>query len=245
MKEPVRGNNSFWSALRSGGMSSAIASMRGTPTAQQIAFMRSLSKEQRKPETLHIPLTELEIIVFDLETTGFLYQHGDEILSFGAVKVIGDTIIEEDSFYSLVNVSGTISPAITELTGITADMAAEAPPLMDVLHQFMSFVGSRVMLAHASSHDKAFLNTALWKTSKLHFSHRVIDTVMIARWLEPARSSYGLDELLVDRGIPITIRHHALEDAKMTAQLWISYLSQIRQRQVVTLGDLYAYLSRS
>lgn len=32
----------------------------------------------------------------------------------------------------------------------------------------------------------------------------------------------------------------------MTARLWVSYLNEISQkRQVDTLGDLYAYLSRA
>jgi DNA polymerase-3 subunit epsilon len=110
----------------------------------------------------------------------------------------------------------------------------------------MSFVGQNVLVAHASSHDKAFLNAALWKTSKVQLTHRVLDTMMLARWLEPQRSNYTLDELLLVHEIPIHGRHHALEDAKMTAQLWVAYLREISERgQVDTLGDLYAYLSRT
>ncbi|MNE53105.1 hypothetical protein D3C80_1478110 [compost metagenome] len=70
--------------------------------------------------------------------------------------------------------------------------------------------------------------------------------MMLARWLEPQRSNYTLDELLAVHNIPIQGRHHALEDAKMTARLWVSYLREIsNRRQVDTLGDLYAYLSRA
>jgi DNA polymerase-3 subunit epsilon len=70
--------------------------------------------------------------------------------------------------------------------------------------------------------------------------------MLLARWLEPHRSNYTLDELLAVHEIPIQGRHHALEDARMTARLWVSYLRDISQkRQVETLGDLYAYLSRS
>ncbi|MNC46868.1 hypothetical protein D3C75_959010 [compost metagenome] len=70
--------------------------------------------------------------------------------------------------------------------------------------------------------------------------------MMLARWLEPQRSNYTLDELLAVHGIPIQGRHNALEDAKMTAKLWVCYLQEISQKkQVETLGDLYAYLSRA
>ncbi|UQZ36081.1 DNA polymerase III subunit epsilon [Paenibacillus sp. PK3_47] len=249
MKEPNKGGG-FWNNLRQGGMPSAIASMRGgesaQQTAQQMAFIRSLMREKRRPEVLHTPLSELETVIFDLETTGFSHQHGDEILSFGAIRVVGEEIKEDECFYTLVNCQTAIPEDITLLTGISGDMTAAAPSLMECLHSFMTFVGHRVLVAHGSSHDKAFLNAALWKTSKVQLTHRVLDTMMLARWLEPHRSNYTLDELLAVHEIPIQGRHHALEDARMTARLWVSYLRDIsRRRQVETLGDLYAYLSRS
>lgn len=248
MKEPNK-SGGFWNNLRQGGMPSALASMRGgetaQQTAQQMAFIRSMMREKRRPEVLHTPLSQLETVIFDLETTGFAYQHGDEILSFGAVKVVGEEI-QEETFYTLVNCQSAIPPHITELTGISADMTSTAPSLMDALHKFMTFVGQRVLVAHASAHDKAFLNAALWKTSKVQLTHRVLDTMMLARWLEPQRGGYSLDELLAVHGIPVKGRHHALEDAKMTAHLWVAYLREIANRQQVeTLGDLYAYLSRA
>lgn len=243
MKEPLRGSGGFWNTLRKGGMPSAIASIMGAPTAQQMAFIRSLTREQRRTETLRIPLKELEAVVFDLETTGFSAQHGDEILAFGAIRVVGDTIIEKEQFYTLVNPKIIIPAHITELTGITQEMTDKAPPLMDGLHDFMSFVGGRVMIAHASAHDKAFLNAALWKTSKVQLNHRVLDTMMLARWLEPQQAHYGLDESLARRNIPISGRHHALEDAKMTARLWVAYLREMLSQNVTNLGDVYTHLS--
>ncbi|WHY21303.1 exonuclease domain-containing protein [Paenibacillus sp. G2S3] len=249
MREPNK-NGGFWNNLRQGGMPSAIASMRGgetaQQTAQQMAYLRSLMREKRRPEVLRTPLSELETVIFDLETTGFSHQHGDEIMSFGAIKVVGQVIKEDEIFYTLVNCQTAIPEDITRLTGITEEMTQSAPSLIDGLHNFMSFVGQNVLVAHASSHDKAFLNAALWKTSKVQLTHRVLDTMMLARWLEPQRSNYTLDELLYVHEIPIRGRHNALEDAKMTAQLWVAYLREISERgQVDTLGDLYAYLSRT
>ncbi|MDQ0493719.1 MULTISPECIES: exonuclease domain-containing protein [Paenibacillus] len=245
MKEPAQGGG-FWSALRRGGVPSAIASVMGAPTAQQMAFIRSLTREQRRSEVLRTPLERLETVVFDLETTGFSAQHGDEILSFGAIRVVGDTIMEKEQFYTLVNPRTMIPEHITELTGITREMTDEAPPLMNGLHDFMSFVGGRVLVAHASAHDKAFLNAALWKTSKVQLTHRVLDTMMLAKWLEPQQhQTYSLDELLTYQSIPIEGRHHALEDAKMTAKLWVAYVQEMLNRNVTNLADVYAHLSHA
>ncbi|RAP77971.1 3'-5' exonuclease [Paenibacillus montanisoli] len=234
----------MWHLYKMGGITPAIASMMGAQNAQQMAFIRSMSKEQRKDSVMDQPLHEMEYVVFDLETTGFYPTNGDEILSVGAVLVQGDRIAEDRTFYSLVNPKRKVPKHIAELTGITNEMAGDAPDLMQVLHDFMEFVGRRLLVAHASGHDKQFLNAALWRTSKVYLTHRVLDTMMVAKWLEPNRESYSLDDLLELAGIDITQRHHALEDSFMTARLWVNYLQRIQSRNVITLGDLYAYLSQ-
>lgn len=243
MKEQ-KGVGRMWSLYKMGGVTPAIASMLGLQNAQQMAFIRYANREQRKLFMLDTPLKELEIIAFDLETTGFNPHNGDEILSFGAVVARGGELIESESFYRLVNPKRIIPQVITELTGITNEMVREAPDLITVLHDFMAFVGRRLLIAHASGHDKRFLNAALWRTTKVNLNHRVLDTMMIAKWLEPGMESYSLDDLLISNGIPITERHHALQDSLMTARLWNVYLKRILERNIVTLGDLYAYLSK-
>ena len=243
MKDQMKGNGGFWEALKGGSLSPKIASMLGAPSAQQIAFVRSLTKGQRKPETLHVPLLELKTAVFDLETTGFHYHYGDEILSFGAVKVQGE-VDSNEQYYCLVKPTCTIPEHISDLTGITVEITQDAPSLLEALREFMAFVDDRVLIAHGGAHDKAFLDVALWKTTKAHLGHRVLDTMMIARKLNPDYSIASLDEWLEFYHIPIARRHHALEDAKMTAELWKIVILQLRDRGVITLGDLYAYLSK-
>jgi len=243
MKEE-KGLGQMWSLYKLGGFTPAIASVLGSQNAQQMAFIRAANRAQRKQSLLDIPLRELETVVFDLETTGFNPAGGDEIISFGAVLLKGMELQEAETFYSLVNPKRKIPHTITELTGITNEMAEGAPELMQVLHDFISFVGRRLLIAHASAHDKQFLNQALWRTSKISLNHRVLDTMMIAKWLEPALQDYSLDYLLEQNGIAVKERHHALQDSVMTAKLWLIYMNRIAERNVTTLGDLYAYLSK-
>lgn len=243
MKEQ-KGVGRMWNLYKMGGVTPAIASILGSPNAQQMAFIRNVNREQRKQSVIDTPLKELEVVVFDLETTGFYPNNGDEIISFGAVIFRGGELIESESFYSLVNPKRRIPRAIIELTGITNEMVQDAPDLMQVLHDFMEFVGRRLLIAHAAGHDKQFLHAALWRTSKVSLNHRILDMMMVAKWLEPKREGYSLDELLESCGIPITERHHALHDSIMTAKLWKNYLARIMERNIITLGDLYAYLSK-
>lgn len=244
MKDPRESGAGFWRSLRMGDINSAITSMKGNPSAQQIAFIRSQMKQQRRPEMLGTPLNLLETVVFDLETTGFSHQHGDEILSIGAVRTLGKTVIEEDCFHVIVNSGIAVPEHITALTGISQTMVNSAASLMEGLHDFMAFAEGKVLVAHAAGHDRAFLNAALWKTSKVRLTHRLLDTMMLAEQLFPGRLDYSLDNLLQEQSIPVKGRHNALCDAVMTARLWAVYLAEIQNLGYAeTLGDLYVYLS--
>ncbi|CAG7624955.1 3'-5' exonuclease DinG [Paenibacillus solanacearum] len=225
-----------------GGLTPAITSMFDARSAQQMAFIRSMMKEQRKNSLYDISLDSVELVVFDLETTGFSPYNGDEIISFGAVSVAGSFITEE-TFYSLVNPKRSIPKEIVELTGISNEMVQEAPDILHALKGFLEFVQSKILIAHGSGHDKHFLNSALWKTSKVNLSHRLLDTMIIAKWLNPKLPAYDLDSMLALYGVETTVRHHALEDAVMTARLWVKLLEEIRSRDVHSLGDLYLQLS--
>jgi len=227
-----------------GGFAPAVASAFGAQNAQQMAFIRSVMKQKRNEPKFDSPLQDLPVVVFDLETTGFQHAGGDEILSIGAVKATGKEIHEAETFYSLVNPNRSIPADIQQLTGITDEEAAQAPDLIDTLQKFMGYVERRILIAHGTGHDKQFLNAALWRTSRTTLTHRVLDTLMVAKWLNPNLPSYGLDELLELYRIPVTTRHHALEDSLMTAKLWQCFLEEMSRRQVTTLGDLYAHLSR-
>ncbi|NHN31244.1 exonuclease domain-containing protein [Paenibacillus agricola] len=233
----------MWNLYKMGGITPALTSMFDVQSAQQMAFMRSIMKEQRKNSLYDIPLETVELVVFDLETTGFSPYHGDEIISVGAVAVNGDSIMEDQSFYSLVNPKRNIPEQVVELTGITNEMADNAPDLYQGLRAFLEFVQKKVLVAHGTGHDKHFLNSALWKTSKVNLSHRMIDTMMVAKWLNPKLGHYDLDTLLQEYGIEVSTRHHALEDALMTAKLWSTFMVEFKSKNIESLGDLYAKLS--
>ncbi len=243
MDEPRHPVGRLWELYKMGGITPAVASMFHSSNAQHIAFIRSLIREQRKDAALHTPLAELETVVFDLETTGFSPDGGDEIISVGAVAMKGEARLDEPHFYSLVNPGRPIPSHIVQLTGITDDMAGTAPDLIATLRRFLHFVQKRTLIAHGCGHDRRFLDAALWRTSRIRLSHRMLDTMMIAKWLFPRDPAYDLDSLLQRYGIRITRRHEALQDALMTAELWSRMIRDILSRQVRTLGELYAYLS--
>jgi DNA polymerase III subunit epsilon len=245
MKDP-KPPGGMWQLYKMGGITPAINSMFNPQNAQQMAFIRSIMKEQRQNSLYDVTLNDLQAVVFDLETTGFSPYNGDEIISIGAVVVEGREVKSEETFYSNVNPKRNIPTVVEELTGITNQMGLDAPELIQALRRFLEFVQKRILIAHGTGHDKQFLNSALWKTSKTNLTHRVIDTMMIAKWLHPKRNDFGLDGLLDHYEIEIDAkqRHHALGDSLMTAKLWCKFMKEMENREVSNLGELYTKLSQ-
>ncbi|WP_331710017.1 exonuclease domain-containing protein [Fictibacillus phosphorivorans] len=220
------------------------ASLQGQSSPQHVAFLRQLEKELKVEESLVVPLKELNVVVFDLETTGFFPEQGDEILSIGAVKVRGGVVQQEETFYSLARCNRELTPEIKVLTGIEECDVETAPELSKVLVDFYDFVKGAVLVAHHASHEKKFLQHYNWKLFRSQFKHRIVDTSFLLRIAEPNVSLVRLEDCCDHCGIPVVDRHHALGDAKMTAELWSMYVERIQALGMKNLRDVYEKLSR-
>ena len=212
--------------------------------AQQIARMRQLQRELNSEETLKIPLSELTVVVFDLETTGFFPDQGDEIISLGAIKVIGNHIQENEVYYSLVQYNKPLPESIEQLTGISNQQLSDAPPLSEVLVQFFKFVKDDVLVAHHANHERSFLQHASRKQFRTPFIHRIVDTSFLFRVAEPTAKLTRLEDYCLHNDIPVINRHHALGDAKLTAKLWCIYINYLQEAGCRTLKDVYERMAR-
>ncbi|WP_046175855.1 exonuclease domain-containing protein [Domibacillus indicus] len=208
---------------------------------QDMAFMRSLQRDLKTKQTTSIPLDELQVIVFDLETTGFHPEKGDQILSIGAVKATGHQV--EDEFYSLVRFTRDIPAPVKELTGLEESELLNAPEPAEALEQFFKFSGASPLVAHHASHEKAFMTYASRKYFRTSFSHRLIDTSFMYRIAEPDNPYVRLEDCCEHNQIPITGRHHALGDARLTAALWAVYVEKLQKIGVTTLSQVYERLA--
>lgn len=224
-----------------GKFSSADSSM--IQNTQQAAFMRQIQKELKKENAIFVPLEQLNVVVFDIETTGFFPENGDQILSIGAVRVVEGEVRDEEVFYSVVHYEGGLSEEIEKLTGLTSAQLREARPLSDVLVEFLSFVKDDTLVAHHAQHEKSFLQNALWKLFRTPFKHRIVDTSFLYRIAEPGLSSSKLEELCVHNQIAVLNRHHALGDAILAAKLWCVYVNKIKHI-CRNLSEVYECLAK-
>ncbi|MCP8617256.1 exonuclease domain-containing protein [Salirhabdus salicampi] len=209
----------------------------------QIAYLRNLQREIKKNDVLNIPFDDLQVVVFDIETTGFYPYKGDRILTIGAVKMVGDQIFEDDTFYSAIYSEEGPSEKIEKLTGITKEQLMKAPPLQEVLRQFYQFAKSDTLVAHHSNHEKQFMKRANWEALKTNFQHRILDTTFLMKPIGPELNLTSLDEYCDYFGIYNEQRHHALYDAIATANIWSEGIRSVKQLGYSNLNDLYSYLA--
>lgn len=224
--------------------SNIYAGIQGQNNLQSISFIRQLQKEMKENNCLDTPLQELKVVVFDLETTGFYPEKGDRVISIGAIKMTGPQIMESETFYSLVHSPQLISDEISVLTKISNEDLQEAPMDSEVLMEFFKFVKNHALVAHHAKHELSFMQKMTWDLLKTRFEHRIIDTTFLLRLSNPMIHSISLEDACKECGIEVNNRHHALEDAKMTAHLWGHYLELAQSLGYKSLREVYEYLAK-
>lgn len=233
----------FMKQFQGKGHSPGFSGLEGQSNFQHAAFLRKMQQELKLEESLSVPLEELNAVVFDLETTGFFPEKGDQILSIGAVKVNGSHI-EEETFYSYVHYDGEIPEGVKRLTGIEERDVKNAPRLTEVLISFYQFVENKTLVAHHANHEKNFLTKANRDLFRISFNHRIIDTAMLFQLANHDTHAVTLEDCCKCFSITVQNRHHALGDAKMTAALWCEYIKIFTRKGYKTLMDVYLNLSK-
>ncbi len=183
------------------------------------------------------PLADLEFVIVDVETTGWLPDQAS-ITEIGAVRVSGGQVRSE--FCTLVNPGRAIPADITALTGITDAMVGRAPAMGEALPRFLAFAHGCVLTAHNAAFDVGFLSTACGACSRPWPAFPVLDTVILARLVLGATEvpDCKLRTLADFFGADTLPCHRALPDAKATAEVLLALLGRLAAAGVRTLAEL-------
>ncbi len=154
-----------------------------------------------------------ELVALDIETTG-LDPKRESIIEIGAVRFNGRRVEEE--WNTLVNPRRAVPAFITQLTGITNQMVAHAPPISDIAAELADFVGEAPIVGHNVSFDLSFL-----RRHNLFKYNDAIDTYEMASVLLPNASRYGLGPLSSLLTVPLPATHRALDDALVTHGVYL------------------------
>lgn len=172
-----------------------------------------------------------EYVVFDLETTGFS-PDVNQIIEIGAVKVQNGKIT--DRFSTFVNPQVPIPFRIEQLTSINDDMVLDAPLIQDILPEFIDFSKDCIMVAHNADFDMSFIKKACERLD-IPCQPTIIDTVALARVLLPNLNRFKLDTVAKALNISLDNHHRAVDDAACTADIFVKFISMLRERGIETL----------
>lgn len=185
-----------------------------------------------------LKLSEVDFVVFDLETTG-AKAPPCRVTEIGAYRVSKGEIAGE--YQSLVNPETPIPEFITSLTGISDDMVREAPLFKDLAPGLLDFIGDSVLVAHNAPFDMRFLNHEI---GLVHNKYRVANpylcTVRLARKLIPGIENHKLATVANFYSIDLTNHHRAADDARATAKIFIKLLDLLSEKGIDELSSAAA-----
>lgn len=174
--------------------------------------------------------------VIDIETTGGRASR-DRITEVAIVLHDGESIL--DTFETLINPECYIPYGITQLTGITQEMVAEAPKFYEVARDIVEMTEGAIFVAHNVRFDYSFLREEFARLGYT-YSRKQLCTVRLSRKTFPGLPSYSLDNITRHLGIFINNRHRAMGDALATTQLLEQILgcngSEKEVKAMVNLG---------
>ena len=171
------------------------------------------------------PYSGDEVVVFDTETTG-LNTKKDTVVSIGAVKVKGDRILTSESFEVFLKPSKEISVESIKIHHIRpCDLEHALEPLEGV-KKFLEFIGNRPLVGYYLEFDMAMMNRLIkpWigvtlpnkqiEVSGLYFDKKIA-------LIPQGNIDLRFDTILTALNIPRMGQHNALNDAIMTAMVYI------------------------
>lgn len=189
------------------------------------------------------PLASLDYVVFDTETSG-PDPAGDELLALAAVRLGPGGTFGEERFERLVRPGQPVKAGATALLGRAGEMAAGAAPLDEVLPQFRAFVGGSILVAHNGSFDLNFLRGRQEAGEAGFASLPLLDTLLLARLVEPHRPDLTLAGLAAWLGLEGTGGQTTMADCLLTARVFQGLLGRLAERGLTTLGQVLAASSR-
>ena len=161
---------------------------------------------------------QAEYVIFDVETTGLFPQRGDRIVEIAAVRVKNWKIV--DTFESLINPERNIPIEAQNINKITEEMVANAPTADIVLPKMIDFTAGACLVGHNIKFDLNFLCYQLSLNGrKLREETPAIDTLKMAKELQPHLTSFRLAHVAHSLGETVEETHRALSDVKLTANV--------------------------
>jgi DNA polymerase-3 subunit epsilon len=143
------------------------------------------------------------------------------------------------TFHRYINPERNMPQEAFAVHGLSTEFLADKPLFLNIVEEFLEFIGDAPLVIHNASFDMKFVNSELHRCGKPPLPYaRAIDTIEIAKARIPG-ARYSLDELCRRFGIDLSVRtkHGALLDAELTARVYLELVGGRQTKLVLAPGD--------
>jgi DNA polymerase-3 subunit epsilon len=176
------------------------------------------------------PWRRAEFASLDFETTG-LDRERDAVVSFGVVPVREGRVIVGEAVHQLVAPDVPSSPESMRIHGILPRDLAQAQPLAIAGETLRLALAGRILLAWFATVEIGYLGR-LYGGRPRSWVRRTIDVRQMAIELEHLEQDVrqSLSSAAERYGVPVANPHQALDDAMVTAQLFLVLATRLEAR---------------
>ena len=164
-------------------------------------------------------------VVLDTETTGLDPKNGDRIVEIGAIELFNH-MPTGHYFHKYLNPDRSMPQEAFAVHGLSDDFLKGKPRFIDIMDEFISFVGDAKMVIHNASFDMRVLNAELKRAGgEIYSDQQAIDTLLIARKKFPGAQN-SLDALCRRFSIDNSGRekHGALLDSELLSDVYLELI---------------------
>ena len=168
-----------------------------------------------------------EFVSFDCETTSLNVKEG-EIISIGAVKIRGNTVLTSESFYIVVKPEGKMTATNVTIHGLRPKDVSNGVPINEALEQFLEFIGGRPLIGYYLEYDVAMINKYLKPMLGIKLPHKQIEVSKLYYDQEYRKNPHNgyvdlrMASIIKNLNFPDLPRHDALNDAINVALMYLT-----------------------
>lgn len=165
-------------------------------------------------------------VLLDTETTGLDPKKGHRLTEIGCLEMKNRKLTGR-KFQTYLNPEREVEANAAAITGLTWEMLKDKPKFIEIVDDFIEFIGGAELIIHNAPFDLGFLNAELARLNHawqpLEAKCSIFDTLVLARRLHPGQKN-NLDALCERYKIDNSHRqyHGALLDADILAKVYLS-----------------------
>jgi DNA polymerase-3 subunit epsilon len=170
-----------------------------------------------------------EWVALDCETTGLDVRH-DEIVSIGAVRIVGNRLLTSERLELIVRPERSLKVASMRVHRLLERDVAHGLEPQQAMRRLLDFIGSRPLVGYYLEFDVAMLNREIWRMLGVRLPQRKIEVSAMYydykfRRLPTHARGETIDlrfaTIMSELALPLRDAHDALNDAVMAGLAFV------------------------